>query len=98
LAVANQNLASASETSAAAERRRLSELEASNIRAQAAQAQFDADIRLWKTEAERLQDALAESNATVEFFIEHSSNLQRRLDLSQVECFDLQTTFARISR
>ena len=98
LAVANQNLASASETSAAAERRRLSELEASNIRAQAAQAQFDADIRLWRTEAERLQEALAESNATVEFFIEHSSNLQRRLDLSQVECFDLQTTFARISR
>lgn len=98
LAVANQNLASASETSAAAERRHLAELEASNIRAEAAQAKFDADIRLWRTEAERLQEALAESNATVDRFIEHSSNLQRRLDLSQVECFDLQKTFARISR
>jgi hypothetical protein len=98
LTLAHQNLTSTSEAVAVAERRGQAELEALNIKAQEAQAKADSEIQLWMDEAKILQEALSESNATVDKFIEHSSNLQRRLNLSQSQCADLEKTLSRISR
>jgi chromosome segregation ATPase len=86
-----QNLTAASEATAATERRALMDLEAAVLRAQDAQAVSDAEMQRWR-------DALTESAATVSKFIVHSSDLQRRLDVSQAECIDLQKLIARISR
>lgn len=86
---ARHGLTSASEATAAAERRALADLEAANYRAQEAQAAFEAEIREWREEVARLREALAESNATVDKFIDHSCSLQEELELSQAESLNL---------
>jgi hypothetical protein len=86
---ARHGLTTASEATAAAERRALADLEAANYRAQEAQAAFEAEIREWREEVARLREALAESNATVDKFIDHSCSLQENLELSQAESLNL---------
>ena len=66
------NLTAASEATAATERLAMFDLELAEARAQEAQAVADAEIQRWREEAGRLQEALAESSATVSKFIEHS--------------------------
>jgi chromosome segregation ATPase len=83
---AQQRVSAASE----AHRRAAADLEAAGCRAQAVQAELEAEMRGWRAEVSRLQDALAESNATVDKFIEHSGTLQQQLDASQAECRNLQ--------
>jgi hypothetical protein len=98
LTSAQQNVTCASEATAAAERLMTAELETANRRAQETQAAAEAETRAWREEAARLQGAVAESNATVDRFIQHSCSLQQRLDVSQAECLDLRMLLARILR
>jgi chromosome segregation ATPase len=86
---ARHGLTSASEATAAAERRASADLEAANYRAQETQAAFEAEIRELREEVAMLREALAESNATVDKFIDHSCSLQEELELSQAESLNL---------
>jgi hypothetical protein len=93
-----QNLTAASEAFAAAERRAEADLACAAAKFQAAQALSDAEIQRHVIEARGLEAALAESNSTVEKFIEHSCDLQQRLDRSQEHRLQMQKLLASLSR